>query len=128
MLQDAPLAMSKRNTVGSRQSRKRRKAGASYATTELDAPDQDEVENIRIWEITRSETNGRVSATRRNHQHSYRSSPELLCEGHPSTTTIEDIAPEDLEESVAKSAKKRKRVRIVKENDSVSFIFSVLVT
>jgi len=123
----ATSPMSKRNTKGTRLPRKRRKAGSSYAAVDLDVPDSrtEGVEDIRVWNITKSETTGRVSATRRNYQHIYDSLPEPL-RGEP--PVVEDInSPADPEASEllpAKSVVKRKRARKAKtkENDSVSSI------
>ena len=113
--------MSKRNTTGSRPSRKRRK-GANYTAIDLDAPDDSlEVEDIRVWAISTSETTGRASATRRNYKHFLRSSLEPLRE--EILTPEHSDVPADSESNEllpAKSNAKRRRVRTVKENDSVS--------
>ena len=120
--------MSKRNATGSRLSRKRRKGGASYGEVDLDslgdrAP---KVEDIRIWKISRSETTGRLSGTRKNHKHLYQGPSEPLREEQPST--MEGISapagPEPSEQLPAKPTVKRKKARTTrnKENDSVSFV------
>ena len=113
--------MTKRNTADPRPSRKKRK-GASYAAIDLDAPDDlQEVENIRVWNISTSARSGRASATRKNHKHFSSSSLKPLPE---EILTVEHSdVPADSESkqlSLAKSGTKRKRIRIVKENDSVS--------
>jgi hypothetical protein len=123
--------MSKRSATGSRPSRKRTKGGASYGIMDIDPPDvpPGEVEDIRVWNVTKSEKTGRVSATRRNYQHFYASSLDPSHETQPST--IEDAgAPTDLEPNKQPPAvpvvkPKRVRVRTVKENDSVSSIPTV---
>lgn len=117
--------MSKRNATGPQLSRKRKKAGASYARIDLDAlsAPAGKVEDIRVWGVSMSETTGRISATRRDHKHVYESSTEPL---HKEPLTPEDISPpadpEPSELPPAKSVTKRKRVRVRKENDSVSSI------
>jgi hypothetical protein len=115
--------MSKRNAAGSRLARKRRKAGVSHAAIDLDASDEDKVENIRVWNVTKSETTGRVSGTRRNFQHVYKSSPEPLGE---ETSPVEDTGvpadPYPTKQPSPMPATKRKQVRVTKENDSVSFL------
>ena len=117
--------MSKRNMVGYRLPRKKRKAGVSYAKIDLDVPEElGRVEDIRVWNITRSETNGRVSATRKTHQHIY-ASP--LDSPHKDPPAAQEIAPEDPEPREVESVAKKKRVRAVKENDSVSSIPPILM-
>jgi len=111
--------MSKRTVTSSRQSRKRKKAGVSYSVVDLDES-PDKTEDIRVWDVTMSATSGRVSATRKNYQHFYESPQEPLHEEPP---TVEDIAapadPEPNELPPAESVVKRRRIRAVKENDSV---------
>ena len=122
--------MSKRNATDSRSSRKRRKGGKSHRTTNLDPPDDPppNVETIRVWKVTRSETTGRVSGTRKNHLHFHEGPSEPSREEE--AYTVEDVSgpvgEESSEQPPAKAATKRKRVRIVKENDSVSPTSSLL--
>ena len=118
--------MAKRNAGSSRPARKRRKAGASYEQVDGDAssPDPDEVEDIRVWTLTASETTGRVAGRRETHRHLREEPVEPRHEEPP---TLEEVgAPVDPEPSGSPPAKvaakgKRKRVRVVKENNSVSF-------
>lgn len=116
--------MSKRTVTSSRQSRKRKRAGVSYSVVDLDES-PDKTEDIRVWDVTMSTTSGRVSATRKNYQHSYASPQEPLHEEplHEEPPTAKDIVapadPEPNELPPAESVAKRKRVRAVKENDSV---------
>ena len=119
--------MSKRNGEGYRLPRKKRKAGVSYARVDLDVSEEslERVEHIRVWNITKSETNGRVSATRKNYQHFY-TSP--LDSPHEDPPAVEEIAPESPEPRAAESITKQKRVRAVKENDSVSCIPPMLMS
>ena len=114
----------KRNMADARLARKRKKAGASYGVVDLDALTRptEKVEDIRVWDVTMSETTGRVSGTRRNYKHTYKVSPEPVGE-EPSI--VEISAPADTGPSDSQPAKpvgKNKRVRIAKENDSVSSI------
>ena len=120
--------MSKRNVGGSRASRKRRRAGASYGEMNLDESDEgpEETEDIRVWKITTSETTRLVSATRKTHKHSLQHTSKPQHEEPPPTPTVEEastpVDPEPRKASRAKVAGKRRRVRVVKENDSVSFV------
>lgn len=124
--------MSKRNATSSRASRKRRKSG--YASLDFDALNESKreskhkVEEIRVWNVTASGTNGRVSATRKNRQLIYESLPEPSRE--EAVPVGESIAtpadPEPSEPPPAKSVAKRRRVRITKENDSVSSVSTLL--
>ena len=97
----------------------------SYASLDLDVSDEhsDQVEDIRVWDITASGATGHISATRKTHQHFCKSSLEPSHKGSPA---VDDIgAPADLEPNElppAESVAKRKRAKIVKENDSVSSI------
>lgn len=125
-------SMSKRNASGCRTSRKRMKSG--YASLDFDAfnesrrDNKHKVEEIRVWDVTASGTNGRVSATRRNHQLIYESPPEpsreevLVVRESIFTPT----GPELSEPLPVNSVAKRRRVRIAKENDSVSFVSTLL--
>lgn len=120
--------MSKRNATGSRSSRKRRKGGTSYATVDLDSlgDSSPKVENIRVWKVAVSETTGRVSATRRNYRHFHKGPSELSHEDQPSV--VEDVdtpaIPEPNKQLPVEPAAKRKKkkVKVTKENDSVSFM------
>lgn len=125
--------MSKRNAADSRQARKRRKEGSAHATVDLDALTgrSEKVETIRVWDMSASETTGRVSGTRKNLNYVYESSPgpsrqESHQESRQESPIVGDIgAPAGTEPSdppPKKSATKRKRVRIAKENDSVSLM------
>ena len=117
--------MSKRNATSHRLPWKKRKGGVSYGTVDLDSLDeQPSREDVHVWNVTRSETTGRVSATRRNHQH-FRIDPlEPSREVQPPTTPTEDIgAPDNPEPSgrpPAKPSAECKNRSTIKENDSVS--------
>ena len=122
--------MSKRNATGSRPSCKRRKAGSSYATVDVDAliKHTERTEAIRVWDISASEKTGRVAARRKNLQHRYQSLSEPSREG---SSVVEDLGspadPEPGELPPAKSVVKHKRVKKVKENDSVRSILVPLI-
>ena len=97
--------------------------GVSYSTIDLDAVNArpNKVEEICVWKMVMSEKTGRVSGTRRNYQHTYENSPEFLRKEPPpikDTNIPVDPGPSELPQ--AGSAVKRKRVRTMKENDSVS--------
>lgn len=116
--------MSKRNANEYRLSRKRRKEGASYARVDLDALTRrrDKVEDVRVWNVTMSETTGRVSASRKHRQHVYEGPPKALHEEFPTGASEEFAISADPELTPSPaSVVKRKRVRIT-ENDSVSSV------
>jgi len=83
--------MSKCNTSGSQPPHKRRKEGHG-SVVDLDALIQrrDKVEDIRVWNVAVSETNGRVSASRKTRQHIYECPPELPREEPPASTSEEE--------------------------------------
>ena len=87
--------------------------------------DPDEVDDIRVWSVTTSEKNGRVVGKRKTHRH-LRKDP--LEPQHEEPPIVEEVgAPTDPEPSEPPPANvarkgKRKRVRVVKENDSVSLV------
>jgi len=122
--------MSKRNLAESRLARKRRKEGSTHATLDLDAMGErlDDVESIRVWQMSMSETTGRVLGMRTTLEHVCESSPPSSRQGSPIVEAIEAVeTPTDSVPSEPppakkpkKSATKRKRVRIAQENDSVS--------
>ena len=117
--------MSKRSTTGSSRSRKKRK-GAGYASVGLDPPDEhpNDVEVLRVWDVGTSKMTGRVSATRKTHLRVNDGVSRLMCE--EPTLTVEDVDvpadPEPSKQPPVESAAKRKREKIAKENDSVSFL------
>lgn len=96
----------------------------SYASINLDTDGPSgKVEDIAVWNMSLSETTGRVSSTRKLRRHVYESSPELSHDRLPAIVDVDTGA--DLESSEAPPAKsigKRRRVRATKENDSVSFV------
>jgi hypothetical protein len=117
--------MPKRNVSDSGAGRKRRKAEGSYAAINFDASNRrkSKVEEVRVWNVTASDTNGRVSATRKNHQLVYESPLEPPDEECPSDEESIPIPadPEPSELPPAKAVAKSRRVQVAKENDSVSF-------
>ena len=97
----------------------------SCAKVDADASSPDEAEDIRVWEITASETTGRVSGKRKTHRHLHEDPVEPRHEEPPTVEEVDaTVDPEPSDPPLAKvTAKgKRKRVRVVKENDSVSFV------
>jgi len=114
--------MSKRHVVGSSWSHKRRK-GSSHAQVDLDEDEPSgKVELIRIWDVATSKTTGRASATSKIHRHVKGDVAKPRCE--EPTPAIEDIdTPANDEPSgqpPTTSAKKRKKGKPPKQNDSVS--------
>jgi hypothetical protein len=114
--------MSKRNTGDYHLSRKRRKNGSSYGVIHPDAEGTEKVEDVRVWKLTVSNSTGRVSATRKNHQHVYESPLEPFSK-EPLTmeegSQPPDSVPSELQPTASSQAKKPKRAR-VPENNSVS--------
>ena len=112
--------------------RKKKKGNATYTMASLDPTDDDGrvVEDIRVWDISTSETTGRVRASRRTHKHYSQASSSLpggsstnkkLGEGDEEVASVEDTGNHaDSETSGCPKRKRAKRVRILKENDSVS--------
>ena len=113
--------MSKRNAGEYQRSRKRKKEG--YGKVDLDALVQrrDKVEDIRVWDVAMSETTGRVSGSRKTHHHVYESSPESHEEPPAEVTAPTDPESSELPPPASAAKPKRVRIRIMKENDSVSF-------
>lgn len=125
--------MLKRQANGPKAARKKKKGNATYSLDSLDPPSEDEMptEEVRVWNISTSETTGRVMASRRTLKHPCQalpSPPEELSMGEKSGGVEEPVdvedpgADADCESSnvVKKRRPKRKRVRVLKENDSVS--------
>lgn len=123
--------MLKRRAAPSKTARKRKKGGTTYAVSSLDPPDDDKVvvEAISIWDISTSGRTGRLSARRRTVEHHHET---LERPGNPSTSKGSEGGKEDIVEDagtladsefhpeIPKNRKKKKRVRVTKENDSVS--------
>jgi hypothetical protein len=117
--------MSKRSAMTSQPSRKRKKGGVSYSIVDVDSlAKQPSREDIRVWNVTRSETTGRISATRKNHRHLRTDHSKSLPEGQPPAVIAEDVSiptePEQDEGTSPKLVAKRKKGKNIKENDSVS--------
>ena len=126
-------AMLKRRTDAPKAARKKKKGNTTYTLDSLDPISEDEMatEGVRVWNISTSETTGRVMANRKTLKHHHQvlpSSPE-----EPSTSEklgrvegdgdVEDVgvlADSESSKIVEKRRPKRKRVRAHKENDSVS--------
>lgn len=118
--------MSKRHAVGSSRSRKKIK-GSSHASVDLDLPDKhpDEVEVIRVWDVTTSKVTGRVSATRKAHLHVSKGVSRPTREGQVPDAEDADISVNHESSEPpppTKPVAKRRRKRAIKENDSVRFI------
>jgi hypothetical protein len=122
--------MSKRSATTGQSSRKRKKGGVSYSIVNVDSlVGKPSREDVRVWNVTRSETTGRISATRKNHRHLRTDRLESLPEGQPSVVIAEDTSiPTELEQHEGPSPKpvaKRKKRKITKENDSVSTVLTL---
>ena len=127
--------MLKRRASGPKTSRKKKKGNATYVLGSLDSSDDDDkvaVEDVRVWDISTSEKTGRMTASRKILKHY----SQVLLPEEPSTSkelgTAEEVASAEDPGNFADSEfppdtagrsrpkPKRKRVRVVKENDSVS--------
>ena len=127
-----PPVMLKRPATTGKTARKKKKGNATYSSTSLD--DNNVVtEELRVWDISTSKKTGRVNASRRTHKLSHQASgrPESPSvgegsgAGHGGMATEVDEAgtfadSEATSETASKKRPKRKRTRVVKENDSVS--------
>lgn len=126
--------MQKRPANEYKRVRKKKKGNATYTSSSLDPTPEEKMalEDVRIWNVSTSETTGRIRGTRKTHRHYRQVSPSPPEE--PSTSGkpggAEDIADfedpgnvadsELLPVTASKQRRKRKRVRVLKENDSVS--------
>jgi hypothetical protein len=124
--------MSKRQTSNPGTVRKKRKGNTTWKTSSLDPSDDEKMtaEDVRVWDISTSENTGHMTARRKNLKHYSKALPP---EG-PSTrrkqgevgevACVEDAGiladSETVPQTTYKQRQKRKRVRTVKENDSVS--------
>ena len=127
-------AMLKRPANDPKRVRKKKKGNASYTLSSLDPTPEEKmvVEDVRVWNISISETTGRVRGTRKTYRHHHQispSSPEEPPTGEEpgaaeDTASFEDpgnLGDSELSPVTAnKQRPKRKRVRVLKENDSVS--------
>ena len=124
--------MLKRQSSVPKTARKKKKGNATYGFSSLDTVKDEKVpvEAIRVWSISTSERTGRVNASRRTLKHHHQL-PQNLPQEPSESKKLEVEATGDVEESgaladsespatVNKQGPKRKRVRVVKENDSVS--------
>ena len=125
--------MLKRQASGLKPARKKKKGNATYTVTSLDPAPKDKmaVENVRVWNMSISEATGRIGGTRKTRKHYRQVSPGPSGEpstserpgGAEGTADLEDpgvFADSESPPEVVKQRPKRKRVRVVKQNDSVS--------
>ena len=108
--------------------RKRKKGNTTCEFSSLDGTDDKKImEDIRVWDISTSKATGRVTAKRRILQN------HSQVPGEPPTSKgpekgeeiahVEDtgnLADTEFSEIKKKSCPKKKRVKVSKENDSVS--------
>ena len=129
-----PLTMLKCQASGPKTTRKKKKGNMTYSVSSFNTTPKDKraVEDICVWNISTSEKTGRITGSRRNLKH-YRQVSPGPPEG-PSTSGkpggFEETASEEdtgiLADSESpskvlnKPCPKWKRVRTLKENDSVS--------
>ena len=124
--------MLKRQAGASRTVRKRKKGNTTYSVGSLDPPIDDKraVEHIRVWDISTSENTGRISANRRTVKQYHQVSPSRP-EGPSTSKKPEGNEGGDVEEAgilgdaeslpgMTTQRPKRKSVKSLKENDSVS--------
>ena len=122
--------MLKRQASAPKTARKKKKGNATFSTVSLDDDDDDDVvtEDVRVWNVSTSKNTGRVNATRATLKHTRQAPKEILSMGEGSGVEemIADVDAGILADSespptaVDGKRPKRKRTRILKENDSVS--------
>lgn len=126
--------MLKRPANDPKRARKKKKGNASYTSSSLDPTPEEKmvVEDVRIWNTSISEKTGRIRGTRKTHHHFHQPSPsppEGLSMGEGSGWVEDTAGAEDsghLADSelppvtTDKRRPKRKRVKTLKQNDSVS--------
>ena len=125
--------MLKRQNTAPKPARKRKKGNTTYQISSLDPPVNDKisVEELRVWDVSTSETTGRITGKRRTLKHYHQVSPSVLeesptrkiPEGSEDVENDEDTGvltdSEPPQELVNKRRSKRKRANVSKENDSV---------
>ena len=125
--------MLKRQNAAPKPARKRKKGNTTYQVSSLDPPVNDKivVEELRVWDVSTSETTGRITGKRRTLKHYHQVSPNLLeeppaskiPEGSEDVENVEDTGvladSEPPQELVNKRRSKRKRANVSRENDSV---------
>jgi hypothetical protein len=124
--------MVKRQANDPKATRKRKKGNTSYKFFSHDSSDDEKVvvEDSHVWDVSTSDKTGRITAKKRISKHY----SNVLLPEEPSTsqkqgrieeaTNVEDVGiladSEGPHETTDKKLRrKRKRVRVVKENDSV---------
>ena len=127
-----PLAMLKRRVAAPKTVRKRKKGNTTFTSGSLDPPIEDEmvVEHVRVWDVSTSENTGRISANRRTVKHYRHVSPtrpeESLTKTNPEGdegNNVEEAGILGDSESplgITNKRLKRKSVKALKDNDSVS--------
>lgn len=119
--------------------RKKKKGNATYEISSIDSSDDEkmDIEDVRAWDISTSVNTGRMNARRKTLKHySEMLPPEVPSAsqepGRVEAASVEDTGSladtETSRKTTKKQRPKRKRVRTVKENDSVSesLVFSSL--
>ena len=125
-------AMLKRRASAPKTGRKKKKGNATYTLTSLDSSDDEKavVEDVRVWDISTSERTGRMTASRKTLKHYSQVSPSEEPSASKEPRSVHGVASaedpgsladsESPPEMAGKGRPKRKRVRAIKENDSVS--------
>ena len=124
--------MRKRQATAPKTARKKTKGNTTFDESSFDPPDDGNmvVEDIHSWDISTSERTGRITANRTNLKHYHQTLPSLPEATGKRPETAEEVTDADEtgiladSESPPKTAdkrrQKRKRTRVLKENDSVS--------
>lgn len=126
--------MRKHQAAAPKTTRKKKRGNAAYDECSFDPPDDDKmvVEEIRCWDVSASEKTGRVTANRTTLEHYHQMPPSLPEASSTSkrpglTEEVTDVDEtgfladsESPSEMTGKKRPKRKRTRVLKENDSVS--------
>lgn len=124
--------MSKRQASNPKAVRKKKKGNTTYKISSLDPSDDEKmaVEDLRVWDISTSENTGRMTAKRRILKHYSKGLPPEEPSRSQKYEEVKEVAyaedagiladSETSPETTDKQRPKRKRVRVIKENDSVS--------
>jgi len=125
--------MLKRPANDPKRVRKKKKGNASYTSSSMDPTPEEKVavEDVRVWNMSISEKTGRIRGTRKTHKHFHQPPPSPPggpptgegSGGAEDTRETEDtghLADSELPPATTKKQRpKRKRVKSLKQNDSV---------
>jgi hypothetical protein len=127
--------MLKRQASGIKSGRKKRKGNTMFESFTISPNDDKKTfEHVRVWNISSSEK-GRVKGSRKTIKHYSQASPseESPTSNNPGRAEVDVVEEtgvladsESPSKTVREPGKRRKRIRTIKENDSVSVSFPPL--